>query len=69
MKIQPNPMTDTVTIKPRRVYKCVQEGRRMLRKDVSKDHHGKFHCGSCGGIVEDVTNTDTGRYLLEILAV
>jgi len=60
---------DTIVLKPRRLYHCDQENRSMLRKDVSKDHNGNFHCSSCGGLVRDITNTETGKDLMELVLV
>ena len=62
-------LTDTITMKPRRIFKCVSENRVMARKDVWKDAFGKYHCTSCGGEVEDVTDTDTGRDMMEIFCI
>lgn len=58
-------MKDTMIMKPRRVYKCKQDNRKMARKDVWKDAFGKFHCSSCGGYVEDVTDLETGQNILQ----
>jgi hypothetical protein len=60
---------DTVRIAPRRVYKCKQDNRIMSRQHVTKDHNGKFHCGSCGSLVEDVTNTETGESFIQVVAL
>lgn len=60
---------ETINLKPRRVFKCDQENRSMLRKDVWKDAFGRYHCSSCGGVVRDVTNGETGKNLLEIIGV
>jgi hypothetical protein len=64
-----DPTQDTMVIKPRRVYKCEQENRTMSRKDVWKDAFGKFHCSSCSGEVKDVTDTETGKNLMEIMGL
>lgn len=64
-----DPKTDTVRISPNRVYKCVQENRTMSRRYVSKDHKGQFHCGSCGSLVEDVTNTETGQDFIQVVGL
>jgi len=64
-----NLQTETVKLYPRRIFKCVQENRVMERQYVSKDHKGNYRCGSCGSNVQDVTDTETGRDFMEILAI
>ena len=64
-----DPRVDTVTIKPRRVYKCTKDNRVMERSKVWKDAFGKFHCTFCGGKVEDITNTVTGHDWMEIVKI
>ena len=63
-KIDPNQST---IIKPRRVYHCVRENKKLLRSGVTKDTEGKYHCNSCAGPVEDVTNTETGQDVLSFV--
>jgi transposase-like protein len=41
----------------------------MERKDVWKDAFGRFHCTSCGEVVEDVTETTTGHDWMEMVAI
>lgn len=60
---------DTMVLKPNRIYKCEQENRKMARKDVWKDAFGRFHCSSCGCVVRDVTDEDTGRNILAFLGI
>ena len=62
-------ITDTQTIRPRRIFKCQGENKMMARADVWKDHKNQYHCPTCGSVVEDVTNTETGRDCLEIMAL
>ncbi len=62
-------LTDTIVMKPRRIFKCELENRVMPRKDVWKDAFGKYRCTSCGEEVKDVTDTDTGRDLMEIFCI
>lgn len=60
---------DSVRLKPRRIYHCDKENRTMERKDVWKDAFGKFHCTSCGEVVRDITDTETGRDLMEMVLI
>lgn len=62
-------MTDTIKISPVRVFQCNRENRMMARDKVWKDHKGKYHCSSCGEIVEDRTDTETGRSFIQVLAL
>jgi predicted SprT family Zn-dependent metalloprotease len=62
-------LTETVKIEPRRVYKCKQDNRMASRQDVLKDSEGKYHCKRCGGLVEDVTNTETGQSFIQVLSL
>lgn len=59
--------TDTIKIRPVRVFQCVPENRMATRQDVWKDHNGDYHCKTCGQIVVDKTDTETGRSFIEIL--
>ncbi len=60
---------DTMVLKPRRIYHCDKENRSMMRKDVWKDAFGKLHCTSCGEVVRDITNTQTGQEIMEQVAI
>jgi len=60
-------MTETMRMTPRRVFKCDADNRTMARGDVTKDIFGRYHCTYCGGVVRDVTNTETGRDFMEII--
>lgn len=62
-------LTDTQVIKPRRIFKCRNEGKFLTRKEVWKDHKQEYHCCSCGSKVEDVTNTETGQSCLMVMAL
>lgn len=64
-----NKLTDTMVMKPRRIFKCKDESKFIPRSDVWKDGKGDYHCPTCGSKVEDVTNTETGRSCLEIIAI
>lgn len=59
--------TDTIKISPIRVFRCKTENRMASRQDVWKDHKGEYHCKSCAEVVEDVTNTETGRDFIQVL--
>lgn len=59
--IDPNQST---IIKPKRVYHCANENKKLLRSGVSKDTEGHYFCKDCAGPVEDVTNTETGQGIL-----
>lgn len=59
----------SVIIKPRRVYKCHDENLVLPRKKVYKDQDGNYHCSSCHKFVEDVTDTETGHDLMEVMGM
>lgn len=56
--------TETVEIRPQRIFKCHREGYSLSRRDVTKDGDGNYHCKKCGEYVEDVTDTETGKEIL-----
>lgn len=56
--------TETVEIRPARIFKCHREGYSLTRQQVIKDRDGHYHCGRCQEYVEDVTDTETGKELL-----
>jgi len=63
--------SETVRLKPRRIYKCETcEGGKAIweRKQVIKDGD-KFRCPTCGQTVIDVTNTKTGNDWMEMVAI
>lgn len=68
-----NKFDTSVIIKPRRVYKCrnrIHESDMFLaRKDVKKDEDGNYHCRFCDDFVEDVTDTETGSNLMEVIGL
>ena len=60
---------DTIRLKPRRIYKCptCNNGKMVWeRKQVIKDGEN-FRCPTCGQIVKDITNTQTGQDLMELV--
>lgn len=69
MATRPDPQQDTIRLNPRRVYKCDKENRTMSRADVWKDAFGNFHCTSCSSQVRDITNTETGQDLMEMVGI
>lgn len=70
MQIKNDLQTDTVTIRPRRVYKCAKHGGFLLRKNVHKDvRTGKYYCNQDNAEVQDVTDTETGQNLMEIICI
>ena len=58
---------ETVKISPKRVFKCLQDNRIESRQNVKKDRQGKYHCPECGGLVEDITDTETGQSFIQVL--
>jgi len=64
-KIKRIDLTDTLTLKPRRVFHCDKENKMLVRTGVWKDGNGKYFCGTCGDPVRDVTNTETGQSCLD----
>lgn len=60
-------LTETIRLHPVRIFHCDQENKMLERKDVWKDHNGQYHCGGCGCIVRDVTDTETGKWALEFI--
>lgn len=56
--------TDTIEIRPVRVFKCHREGLTLTRREVTKDGDGHYHCNRCEEYVEDVTDTETGKEIL-----
>ncbi len=66
LKSNPN---DSQIITPRRVYKCGNEGKLMMRDEVWKDHAGIYHCGYCACPVTDVTLTTTGHDFMEVMGI
>jgi predicted RNA-binding Zn-ribbon protein involved in translation (DUF1610 family) len=61
-------LSETITIKARRVYKCPTCGLMLERKSVYKKD-GIYYCNSDHGIVKDVTDTTTGHDFMEILGI
>ena len=57
-------LTESMILKPRRVFKCNREHRFMDRTGVWKDHDGRYHCGMCSEEVKDISNTYTGKLML-----
>lgn len=60
-------LTDTMVMKPRRIFHCDTENKMLDRPSVWKDHNGEYHCGGCGDVVRDVTNTETGQSCLQFI--
>lgn len=63
--------TETIEIKPVRLFHCKNHknpGYSLTRSQVKKGIDGNYRCNSCGGVVEDVTATTTGREILRWLS-
>jgi hypothetical protein len=60
-------LTETMIMYPNRVFHCDKENRMMGRKGVWKDKQGRYHCGLCGEVVKDVTNTQTGEWCMKFV--
>lgn len=70
MKIKNDLQTDTISIRPRRVYKCNKHGGVLLRANVWKDREtGKYYCNLDNSEVEDITDRETGQNLMEIICI
>lgn len=63
MKIINDLQTDSIRIKPRRLFYCPRENLMMERKKVYKVKDDYF-CNACHTQVEDRTNTETGQEIL-----
>lgn len=59
--------TQTIEIRPKRVFACHKEGYKLTRNEVTRDGDGNYRCKSCQEYVEDVTDTETGQELLRWL--
>lgn len=58
-----------VVIKIVRVFKCKKESTFLFRKNVYRDEKHVMRCNSCHEEVQEVTNTETGRSLIQVLAL
>lgn len=69
--IDPNAvdLTDSVHIRPDRLYRCDACNRTSQRKHVRKDAQGQYHCKSCNGQVRDITDSPDGQQLAGILGL
>lgn len=59
---------DTIIIRPRRVFQCLDCQRICHRKDVIKKGK-KYCCKLCGAELVDKTDTETGHDFMEILNI
>jgi hypothetical protein len=59
--------TETVEIRPQRVFRCTHDKRNLTRKQVRKDRTGNYTCSFCQAPARDVTDTETGKEILRWL--
>lgn len=55
--------TDTVKLRPNRLYFCESDNINWTRKDVRKDQDGIYHCPRCDGQVADITDSEQGQQI------
>jgi hypothetical protein len=55
--------TDSVQIRPNRLYFCEKDNINWARKDVRKDTDGVYHCPRCDEQVTDITDSDQGQQI------
>lgn len=58
-----------VEIRIVRVYRCPKCELNLFRKNVHKDENGNYHCNTDDAVVKDVTDTQTGHDLLQIVRI
>ena len=58
-------VNDTIKISPKRLFRCTC-GAISTRKEVRKIG-AKYFCRTCMKEVEEFTNTETGKNLMEII--
>lgn len=62
--------TETMKLQVVRVFSCSHCRRMMGRKNVVKRVGETFYrCSSCGGRVEDKTNSETGNSFLQVVGI
>ena len=59
----------TIVIRPRRVFYCKTHNEMYPRKNVYKDNDGYYRCNRCHSIVEDKTDSETGKNFMEIVNI
>lgn len=62
-------LTDSVKIRPDRLYFCQTCNRSCTRKNVRKDANGIYHCQICDHQVRDITDSNDGQHLAGILGL
>ncbi len=59
----------TIVIRPRRVFSCKKCNEMYPRKNVYKDNDGYYRCNRDHSIVEDKTDSETGKDFMEIINI
>jgi hypothetical protein len=62
-------LLDSVRLHPNRIFFCKSCNLNCTRTEVSKDREGVYHCLHCEKPVEDITDTDQGRYVATIMGL
>ena len=59
--------TGTIEIRPKRVFRCPRDKENWQRSQVKKTSDGRYLCPRHNEVLEDVTNTETGKEILRWL--